>query len=223
MKSLIKNYKYGQLSPLPYETNQYRAFETPNDAESWGAEHYGDWAKKYHMAQSNANAILNEMPPVICPIEHYCGYTYRQINNVLRFLLSGSNNYAPLAHSLLMSLTMAPRIPHSIVAYRMVSEKFIDNMIENNKKGWPITERGFLSTSLLHSIMQSTEPYSGQDNCLKIYIPAGTVGVYVNTVTWRPEQEVLIAPNRILRMVRYPYKHPVYGKSVFECELINGE
>lgn len=71
------------------------------------------------------------------------------------------NLYAKnMATILTVMLSMAPRVPNNIVAYRLVCDDFIRSLIENNKKEMPTIEKGFISTSLVKSIVNSDEAYS---------------------------------------------------------------
>ena len=51
----------------------------------------------------------------------------------------------------------------------------------------PIQENGFMSTSLLKNISNEYEPYAVTNNLLKIFVPNGTAGLYLNSVSRRSE------------------------------------
>lgn len=157
------------------------------------------------------------------PLECYCGYSYRQINEFLRYERDNEyHTYRELADILSVVLCSAPRVPHDIVLYRMVNDEFINMLIEKNKQALatPIQEKGFMSTSLLKNIANETESYASHINLLKIFVPKDTIGVYVNAVTSRSEEEMLLFPNMYLGLVSYPYKDEETGKIIFECQLI---
>jgi hypothetical protein len=157
-------------------------------------------------------------------IESYCGYPYREINKYLRFDIDiESNLYRELSHILTIVLCSAPRIPENIVVYRLVCDGFIEDLIKNNKdtRCTPTQEKGFLSTSLTPSIINSSESYAIHKNLLKIYVPEDSIGIYVNAVTVRSEQEILFAPNGYLGLASYPYEDKTAEKTVYECKLIH--
>ena len=157
------------------------------------------------------------------PLECYCGYSYRQINEFLRYEKDDEyHTYREMADILAIILCSAPKIPHNLVLYRMVNDEFINMLIEKNKQALPvpIQEKGFMSTSLFKNIANETEAYASHDNLLKIFVPKDTIGVYVNAVTSRSEEEVLLFPNMYLGLVTYPYKDRDIGKTIFECQLI---
>lgn len=170
------------------------------------------------MSKSAVKGSLCEIP-----IECYCGYSYRQINKFLRYEKDDDYHiYRELADILSIVLCSAPRIPHNLVLYRMVNDEFINMLIEKNKQELPtpMQEKGFMSTSLLKNIANETESYASQNNLLKIFVPKDTIGVYVNAVTSRSEEEMLLFPNMYLGLASYPHKDEDTGKILFECQLI---
>ncbi len=96
-------------------------------------------------------------------------------------------------------------------------------LIENNKKQPPVPtrEKGFMSTSLLKNrVFQSEECNSGK-SLLKIFVPRGTIGIYINSITVRPEEELLLINDMYLRLINFPYCDKRLKKKIFECELIH--
>lgn len=95
-------------------------------------------------------------------------------------------------------------------------------MIEQNKQDipTPIQEKGFMSTSLIKDIVNENEAYAAEKNVLKIYVEQSTIGIYVNSVTRRSEEEMLLFPNMHLGLSDYPHKDIDSGKIVYECKLI---
>lgn len=85
-------------------------------------------------------------------------------------------------------------------------------LVEQNRKARPIQEKGFMSTSLLKMITNEEESYVAMDNMLKIFVPRNTIGVYVNVVTRRNEEEMLLFPNMFLGLISYPYIDEEIGK-----------
>lgn len=77
-----------------------------------------------------------------------------------------------------------------------------------------------MSTSLLKDIANENEPYAAENNLLKIFVPKDTIGIYVNAVTRRNEEEMLLFPNMYLGLVSYPYKEEEIRKIIYECKLI---
>lgn len=220
--NMINEHCYGKLSWNIDDKKEYLEFKNQEEARSWGIEHYKDWADKYkRVMQMSKMAIKGSLCDA--PLECYCGYSYRQINEFLRYEKDDEyHTYRELADILSIVLCSAPRVPHDLVLYRMVNDEFIKVLIEKNKQALPIPiqEKGFMSTSLLKNIANETESYASQNNILKIFVPKDTIGVYVDAITSRSEEEMLLFPNMYLGLVSYPYKDEETGKMMFECQLI---
>jgi hypothetical protein len=221
IKRLLELKRYGELNYSIKDKHLYKEFKKVSDAESWGVKYYKEWAEKYKEIMRVSGEIMS-MSISNSSIECYCGNSYREINEYLRFEKdSESNKYRELSHILTIVLCSAPRIPEYIVVYRLVCDAFVEELISKNKNLYiPTQEKGFISTSLVPGITNSEEGYACHKNLLKIYVPKNTVGVYVNTVTSRSEQEILLAPNGFLGMASYPYEDKGLDKTVYECQLI---
>ncbi|WP_455810391.1 ADP-ribosyltransferase [Clostridium butyricum] len=218
MKNIFKEMRYGKITNNIVCSN-YIEFKDEVQAESWGKKYYSNWGNSYKNAMKVAGKIIEDNH-VTKPIEYYCGEAYKWINSYLRFKVdkSDSNIYSEVSNILAITLSMAPRIPEDIIVYRMVCDEFICELIRNKKRDVPTQEKGYLSTSLTKNIVNSKEYYSNHKNLLKIYVKANTVGIYVNEVTNRSENEILLSPNGYLKLIKEPYKEN--NKLVYECELI---
>lgn len=208
------------------DSADYKSFYSFQEAEEWGKLHYNKWAQNYKKTMPLASDIMRDRSVASAPLEFYCGHCYRDMNSYLRNgpAVSYRCQAVTLCDVLIVSLCHAPRVPEQIVVYRLVCDEFIQKLLADNKAGTYTTEFGFLSTSLLANIIDHTEEqYSKHNSLLKIYVPRGTVGIYVNSVTARVEQEMLFAPRRGLALVAPPYFDTDIGKNVFECRLINME
>ena len=221
---MFKVLKYGNIGWHINNESIYREFEDAEETESWGKEVYGEWAQNYKRVMRTAqNAIKGSLAS--SSIECYCGYMYRQINEYLRNEIDDKHNtYRELADIMALVLCSAPRIPCDLVVYRLVPDKFIEELVRNNKKTpqYPTQEKGFMSTSMLKSIVEEKEePYAKYSNLLKIYVDKNSIGIYVNVIANRSEEELLLFSNGYLALTKYPYVDVDSGKTVFECKLIN--
>lgn len=215
--------RYGKIQWNIDKKDDYVEFHNVQEIETWGTEHYLQWANKYKDVMRLAKNVVKTS---LCTdvVECYCGYSYRQINQFLRNEIDTEyNQYREMTDILSIVLCSAPRIPCDIVLYRMVNDVFINMLISNNKKEnpTPVQEKGFMSTSLLKNIANKNEPYAAENNLLKIFVPKDTIGIYVNMVTRRSEEEMLLFPNMYLGLASYPYKDHATAKTIFECNLIN--
>lgn len=219
MLSSVSNVlKYGTIEYTLREKENYLSFTSDEQATVWGYSHYNDWAEKYKSQTRQAEQTLTGEYSMV---EYYCGYLHKSMNGYLRgarcFPFEEQTSY--MVRLLNLYLCQAPRIPNDIIVYRVVPDDFVNKLFQNNKDCVPTYERGFMSTSLLETIAENEE-YASNKHLLKIYVPKNTIGLYVNPVTARKEQEILIAPNRQLAMIGYPQKGS-HGKYVTECMLIN--
>lgn len=202
-----------------YKMEGYKEFFTEDETREWGKKYYGEWANNYKKQMRLAKGYTKD-EYVLQSIERYCGYNYKQINEGLRngFDSSGSM-YRTLANVLAMVLCSAPRIPSDIVLYRIIDVETMKGILKDNEQYRLSKQKGFLSTSLLKTIVNSGELYARGDVLLKLYVPKGIVGVYVNEVTCRSEEEVLLPPGLYIKLLGEPYKDESFNKTVYECEV----
>ncbi|WP_295092429.1 ADP-ribosyltransferase [Ruminococcus sp.] len=221
--NIVNSVKYGKIVWSVNNPDSYTQFNDSSFAKEWGNRHYAEWSQKYMKILDIADYLF-DIPNILSPLEKYCGYDYRNINNYLRNGIDDSNNYyRELSDFLMIVLISAPRIPENLVVYRLVCDEFIDSLINNNKRirATPTTEKGFMSTSLIKDICNNPEHYSNAKNLLKIFVPKGTMGVYVSKITHRNEEEILLRPDLSLGLSAYPYFDEITGKQVYECQICN--
>lgn len=186
-----------------YNEEKYRKFTSAEEATAWGEEHYGKWATWYKDQMSSVYPLDSTA------LKQYLGESYKHINPILRSNVtllgnngSGTDNhYLAKAEVLDTTLCLAPRVPENIVVYRHVSMNTLRCIIQKThvelskiRDGMtdydiPYYEKGFLSTSLWPGLI--LDEAKGRE-WLKIYVKAGTPGVYVNNVDEKDEQELLI-------------------------------
>lgn len=213
---------YGELNSTIEDKSKYKEFLTVEECRTWG-EYYSNWAKRYKEVMSLTEKIKTQHSLETSTVECYCGYSYREINKLLRSeSISDNKLYDKMADILIMALCSAPRIPEDIVVYRVIGKDFIEDMIRHNKlnRPTPIQEKGFMSTSLLKNIVNIYSEAVEEPNLLKIYVPKNTIGIYVNSITKRDEEEILIAPNNYLWLLEYPYYDEGSSIKIFECQLV---
>ena len=213
---------YGELNSTIVDKSKYKEFLTVKECRKWG-EYYSNWAKRYKEVMSLTEKIKTQHSLETSTVECYCGHSYREINKLLRSgSISDNKLYDKMADILIMTLCSAPRIPEDIVVYRVIDKSFIEDMIRHNKlsRPNPIQEKGFMSTSLLKNIVNTYSEAVGEPHLLKIYVPQNTIGIYVNSITKRDEEEILIAPNNYLWLIDYPYYDEGYSVKIFECQLV---
>ncbi len=211
-----KNYLYSMKN----DKLSYREFRDANESNKWGNKIYEQWAENY---KSTSEKVKSVAAPSCCeiPIEGYCGYNYLSTNNNLRTPNVKENNEEH--YVLIREICSAPLIPENIVVYRLVCDEVIETLTTiRDDKPYTYEEKGFMSTSLLKSIVESDEQYTKHKNMLKIYVSKNTIGVYVNVITKRSEEEVLFVPGMRIGLINKPYKDKTIGKTIYECVMLNG-
>ncbi len=134
--------EYGKVNWSVDDKEGYKEFRTVSEAEEWGMKHYLNWAKTYRNAMKVAENTV-KTSQCTAPIEVYCGYSYRQINNFLRHGMDSEGNiYRELADILSIVLCSAPRIPLDAILYRLVNNEFIDELIKCNKEERQYKKKG---------------------------------------------------------------------------------
>jgi len=212
------------------ETTFYE-FLTSDEAMEWGRKHYGAWAEAYKRSETTLDNVLKGV--VKSSAKFYSGYTYRQMNALLRGM-GGEREvdeiYNVMNHTLALAISFAPRVPENIVVYRGVRRFFVEELKKAKKKymkdpcnnhGW-VSEKGFLSTSLISYI----EMDHGYDDLLRIYLPKGTPGAYIPLIAGRAEHELLMLPNCFLKLkdennsklFKFS-KEKINGYSVYDCDF----
>lgn len=204
------------------DKTQYRIFNSKEEAKEWGETHYKDWKEYYNSLLSEMEYDYNKTR-YYNAIDFYCGYTYHQINEYLR---NGKNDTSESKYirehtdMLTLILYLSPRIPENIVLYRLVCKEFSEKLLQGDVKGFPVTELGFVSTSLSADITKiKGESYSNCNDLLKIYVEKGNVGLYTPVFAGRVETEMLLPPNATFYLMSRPYYDKILKKQVYECKI----
>lgn len=194
---------------------QYRCFNDSDDAKNWGRKYYKDFSVKYEEFNQQLEQLNYIHNSSYC-VEHFCGFGYKEMNRYLR-----NNTIDSVAKSYTEALTftilLAPPIPEDIIVYRLVCHEFVEELKRGN---FPVVEKGFLSTSMTTTITKLNEHYADYDDMLQIYVPKGLRGLYVDEITTRQENEVIIIPNTYIRLIKKPLKK-ICGKNLYICEALN--
>lgn len=213
---------FGKIEPLLESKENYHEFHSKEEATEWGYKYYKEWGYKYRNFFSNIknSSLFNHTNINIDPVQYYAGHTYHQINNYKRYNDPDiSLNTKINAEVLSLALFSAPPIPEDIVVYRMVPIEDLEALIDANKKTSHhfYYEKGFMSTSLTKDIALHDE-YKDR-LVLKIYVPKGKYGIFVDAITNRGEYELLLQNNLYIRLCGKPYKDYDINKRVHECKI----
>lgn len=222
--NLLKKLKKKTIKPFHCSIDKAACheFTSFDDAETWGMGHYSPWAKAYKKVFFLSNARYKEHSPLRLeePIELYCGYRYREINEYLRNtpLTSAFPNVPVYTATMASAILSAPTTDQSLVAYRQVSSSTIQAIVEAHENETVYCEKGFMSVSLHKETC--IENCGHKADVLKIYLPKDLPAVYVNAIVRRNEAELLLLPEMFLRLIADPYLDPS-GKMIYEVELLD--
>lgn len=217
------------IEPIDNPEN-YREFKNKDEAEQWGRNIYDLWGqevKRFENVKRRSSMFSDDNPWVYSPLQWYCGEGYKQINKYYRTGRSINDKYKYMAIRISEELLLAPRIPENIVLYRYVDEEFMNELINatKNNKSKRYYEKGFMSTSLLKSIIKDAyDKYErsqyapSQLYLLKLYVDKGTAGAYVNSIVKRDEFEMLLQNNLFLQICKKPYYDHEYKIMIVECK-----
>lgn len=221
----------------------YRKFRSTKEAIEWGKDHYGYWLPNYqpegalrgYFGTENLEALLlgeytqmevkklKEEAMEYRWLSYYCGGNYGlAINQKLRY---GYTIYEfPEKNLMEMQQVMDTClerwvIPEDIWGYRFLE---YEDLCKSTKRkyincGAIIEDKGYMGVGLVESALG--EEFGAHNTLLKIMIPKGTKGLYIDLISNRGnEQEVLFARGSKL-MVVFCYRR--ISRRVIICKVIN--
>ena len=219
----------------------YKKFKTIKEAGAWGAKYFGYWLKNYqkggalrnsydvinsHLyylaetAEERENLIKEEK--AYTAISYYCGgNTGRTINTYCRNngLLCGGikEEYVASFIRALDDALIDGEIPENIIAYRFISYEDLKCTQPNRLlPGRVITDKGYMGVGLVKDSLRQEHNY--YDTAIKIYIPKGAKGTYLDLISRRPEeQEVLFQRGARLRIL---WNIKIGSKRYMGCKYI---
>lgn len=203
----------------------YKKFKSIEAAVEWGKKHFGYWLKNYQRggALRNSYDVINSYlyyqakttekkeklikeEKAYTAITYYCGGNTGQTANTYcrnNGLLYGGIKEEYVTN-FIRELDAALRdgeIPEDITAYRFIS---YEDLKHAQKKqllpGSVITDKGYMGVGLVKNSLR--QEHNHYDTTLKIYIPKGAKGTYLELISGRPEeQEILFQRGAKLRML----------------------
>ena len=226
---LIRRYidicKYGKIHFDSINKSDYTEFETSQQYMEWGQKHSDKYLKKLN--DKHKDAIEYYCGYGFRNINFYLryikskdnGFNTKELWDNMASRLDCKNslhsNYktdAPIEKvkkqlkNLMDALSKASPISDNIVVYRVVDKTFIDILIRNNKYSscGSYIEKGFMSTSLYINIVKSIYNNKECRYILKIFVPNGSVGIYIDEIKQRGEAEFLLGPDHCISLTDYP-------------------
>ena len=242
---LIRRYidicKCGKIHSDSINKSDYTEFETSRQYKVWGKKHSGSYLKKLEVKHKEAIEYycgygfrdINYYLRCIKPNDE--GFNTKELwinmasspdcKNCLHGIYTTDPpivNVKNQLDNLLDALSKASPINDNIVVYRAVDKTFIDTLIRSNKYSscGSFVEKGFMSTSLDINIVKSI--YEEYRDILKIFIPKGSIGIYIDEIKSRGEAEFLLGPGHRISLIDYPSIEHNDDRTwfiMYECKL----
>lgn len=186
----------------------YKSFKrfTPETAEVWGREKYGNWLPELQNQDYEPQTPAEEF------FRYYTQGVHNYFNNLTRFDDIDSYDFSEgfftkeMFDNGVYEIGLHP-VPNDIVVYRFIPKQLISNMLEwgnskSLKRNSILLDKGFFSTTLSTEAVKDRDYANLRERSLfTIYVPKGTPCVYVDLVSDMHEQEMLFAPGIRLKVI----------------------
>ncbi len=145
-----------------------RVFEGRPEADKFGEEHYAGWAKG--LAPRHIDAISNYKDAGYQLVNSYARGSFRPPTQ------ASENHIKDNVKHLDEVVATAPRTPEDLTVWRGIHKDLKDAFVP----GDTFVDHGFVSTSLRASIASSAHAYNKDGTVVKIHVPAGSPGAYID-------------------------------------------
>lgn len=221
---------------------KYLKFTTIEEAICWGKEHYGYWLPNYQIKGKLRSNYESEHPEFFL-LESFSKEELRKIrqdaleNKWFSFYCGGNfglainekNRYGittftyPENDIEEMQKVMDIRlnqscVPNDIWGYRFLEYKDLRMSTRKNHIhcGMTIEDKGYMGVGLVESALK--EEFGTYDTLLKIMIPKGAKGLYIDLISNRAgEQELLFARESRLKVLFVYFSK---GKRIIICKMM---
>lgn len=222
----------------------YKKFASIDEARDWGIRNYSYWLPRYQLGGKLRGNYDTENPEIylegdfseeeiqelrVDAIENkwfsfYCGENYgRAINEKNRYGYTNSTFSEDELEE--MQAVMDKRLNKSYVPENILGYRFLDYRdlcISTNRYhinwGAVIEDKGYLGVGLVESSLE--KEFGSYDTLLKIMIPKGTKGLYIDLISnRRKEQELICARGSKLKVMLYRRR----GKKILICKMLKSE
>ena len=202
--------------------DNFKVFSSSDEAEIWAKKYYREWiAVSRHGVTHCENSVHNLFFALT-------GNMHEIYNNVLRFLNRGLKIYGTpdtngyLCEIVSMSDEISKhRVPENITVFRYTRKRHFCELFDSKEPqvGDIGTDPSFVSTTLVRDLLKEFALQHRYNCLLKIYVPKGSAGIYINwgDLSTLNEQEILFPPNTTFKIIRK--SHNIF-KPYYECLLL---
>lgn len=223
----------------------YKKFTSIHEARDWGKTNYSYWLPNYHLDGKLRRNYDTENPEEhlegnfsdeeirelrVDALENkwfsfYCGGNWGlAINEKNRYGCTGLP--FPEDEIMEMQAVMDNRldkscVPENIWGYRFLNYGELCKSTKRKHISWGavIEDKGYMGVGLVESALE--EEFGSYDTLLKIMIPKGSKGLYIDLISNREgEQELLCARGSKLKVL-FTYKKS--GKKILICKMLKPE
>ena len=203
-----------------YNKDKFREFHTDKEAYEWAMNYFGSWINEMESIKENSD--LNNAANLL---DAYTSSLNVPINRLLRgytedFEEKQTEQYYKQI-SIISNEISKFSLQENIIVYRFTHEKLFSTLFESSemKENTLFTEKGFMSTTLVRDLLIEFAK-SHKYNCLlKLYLPNGTKGSYMQRKNGINEQEFLLPPNSTFKLCGKHISHKY--NTIYECTLVN--
>lgn len=178
---------------IPEPKSGPREFDSREESQQWGRQHYSKWAKSLTKAE-------------VSSIKGYVASgRYWDINKALRSGLRAAPETESEIEALRSALSKA-EVPEDVVVERLIGGGL--QITDDWKVGDVVEDSGFVSTALHKTILKSgMDPRPGGNSVARILVPKGTKGAFLGaylgaTKDFPEETELLLQAGQRFRIVR---------------------
>lgn len=200
----------------------YKEFNTEEDVDKWTNENYGEWLEK--LQREDYSYDSNDITDLLY---YYTGSMNDILNKLLRGYLVSEldedelNDFTNKINIINTEISNF-KLKENIIVWRYTYKGFFERLFESNKikVGRVFIEKSFMSTTLLPKNLEEFALSNHYDTLLKIYLPKGTNGAYVDFEKDGLNEREFLLPKGCkfkLKKKKFRLRWPHY---VYECELI---
>ena len=202
---------------------KYREFYLKEDIDNWVINNYGEWINILNKEKYNYKAGNTDLADLL-----YCygGNNYITYNNILRGFEEYSENERKenLKEIDIINKSISKfKLNDEIVVWRFTHKDFFETLFEDFKvkKENTFTEKAFMSTTLIPSLLLEFAKKNKYNCLLKLYLPRGTKGAYLKFNNTLLNEEEFLLPFGATFVLKNRYYDFRFRKWVYKCSLMS--
>lgn len=201
----------------------YKDFKTEEEVNKWAKDNYGEWLES--LKRNEYSCDSNDIADLLY---FYTGSMNLIFNRFLREDLlvdlddEEIDDFSCKTNIINKEISKL-ELKENIIAWRYTNKKLFKRSFDNHKIkiGSVFTEKSFMSTTLLSKNLRGFALSKHYDTLLKIYIPKGTAGAYIDFENdGLNENEFLLPKGCKFKLKKKKYKLLLWPHYIYECEFV---